>query len=298
MKPFAAVVLTFGFFVLGSRGPVAAQPAGPLFERVGSDVVNRSSARTMLPCASSSPDLIAVAKCATSTPAQSRHSSRFSPETSGGGWVFHAGDAFFDHREAHDPPACAPGLKLYEIRMLGERFGIPTEFTSYLVLEPGMVAGNMRQDTTRMRRGEGRVSGTGVSSGIAGGRVGAAPAPAAPTIQVAAARAAAEQRSAKSVAAADAATLMDADARRVGTRMFHRDGERWIDSRMKSDLRVYKVKAYSPAYFALIEKLPELRDAFAIGDRVVVAGRSVAVEVVEDAAELSASELESIVRNW
>ena len=87
-------------------------------------------------------------------------------------------------------------------------------------------------------------------------------------------------------------------ARRVGTRMFHRDGERWIDSRMKSDLRVYKVKAYSPAYFALIEKLPELRDAFAIGDRVVVAGRSVAVEVVEDAAELSATELESIVRNW
>lgn len=31
-----------------------------------------------------------------------------------GGWLFHAGDAFFDHREAHDPPACAPGLRLFQ----------------------------------------------------------------------------------------------------------------------------------------------------------------------------------------
>ncbi|MGH7636147.1 MAG: VIT domain-containing protein [Gemmatimonadaceae bacterium] len=188
-----------------------------------------------------------------------------------------------------------------EIRMLGERFGIPTEFTSYLVLEPGMVAGNMRQDTTRMRRaggGQTRLNEVVVTGARGGGRAESAPAAAAPVIQFEAARAAAEQRSAKSVAAADAATLMDADARRAGTRMFQRDGERWVDSRMKSDLRVYKVKAYSPTYFALIEKLPEIKEAFSIGDRVVVAGRSVAVEVVEDAEELSASEVESIVRNW
>ncbi|MBF4768543.1 MBL fold metallo-hydrolase [Nocardioides agariphilus] len=30
------------------------------------------------------------------------------------GWLFHAGDAFFDHREAHDPPACAPGLAIFQ----------------------------------------------------------------------------------------------------------------------------------------------------------------------------------------
>lgn len=187
-----------------------------------------------------------------------------------------------------------------EIRMLGERFGIPTEFTSYLVLEPGMVAGNMRQDSTRLRRvgaGQTRLNEV-VVTGARGGRAESAPAAAAPVIQFEAARTAADQRSAKSVAAADAAMMMDADARRAGMRIFHRDGERWVDSRMKSDLRVYKVKAYSPTYFALIEKLPELREAFAIGDRVVVAGRSVAVEVVEDAKELSASEVESIVRNW
>jgi glyoxylase-like metal-dependent hydrolase (beta-lactamase superfamily II) len=36
------------------------------------------------------------------------------PDADGGGWLFHAGDAFFDHRESHDPPECAPGLKLFQ----------------------------------------------------------------------------------------------------------------------------------------------------------------------------------------
>lgn len=187
-----------------------------------------------------------------------------------------------------------------EIRMLGERFGIPTEFTSYLVLEPGMVAGNVMSDTSRMRRVAG-----GTASGTAGGRIsvsrGEVPPAAAPaTVQFESARTAARQRSAKSVAAADEA--MDAAAtagvRRAGTRVFQQDGDRWVDARMKPELRVYQVKAYSPAYFSLIEKLPELREVFAMGDRVLVAGRTVAVEVVEDGADLSVSDVETIVRNW
>lgn len=182
-----------------------------------------------------------------------------------------------------------------EIRMLGERFGIPTEFTSYLVLEPGMVAGNAVQDAGRLRRtASGRI---GVSRGEA------APAAVAPaTVEFESARTAAQQRSAKSVAAADEAMGMDAagaaGVRRVGTRVFQRDDDRWVDARMKAELRVYKVKAYSAAYFSLIEKLPELKEAFALGDRVLVAGRTVAIEVVEDGADLSASEVETIVRNW
>ena len=86
--------------------------------------------------------------------------------------------------------------------------------------------------------------------------------------------------------------------KRAGVRTFVKDGDRWVDSRMKSDFQVYKVKAYSASYFALLDKLPELREAFAIGDRVVVAGRSVAVEVVEDAGELSESDLRSITSRW
>src|SRR5690606_13933936 len=38
-----------------------------------------------------------------------------------------------------------------EIRSLGERYGIPTEFSSYLVLEPGMVANQVLPTATFSR---------------------------------------------------------------------------------------------------------------------------------------------------
>jgi glyoxylase-like metal-dependent hydrolase (beta-lactamase superfamily II) len=34
-----------------------------------------------------------------------------------GGWLLHAGDCYFDAREAHEPPACAPGLALFQRMM-------------------------------------------------------------------------------------------------------------------------------------------------------------------------------------
>ncbi len=37
-----------------------------------------------------------------------------------GGWLFHAGDAFFDHREANDPPECAPGLAMFQRMMAAD----------------------------------------------------------------------------------------------------------------------------------------------------------------------------------
>ena len=180
-----------------------------------------------------------------------------------------------------------------EIRGLGERFGIPTEFTSYLVKEPGMVAsgGAVRRDTQ--------------TRGVAGG-MGALGVPAAqPSATVfEAARGAAMQRAAKSEAAADmSAGYADSNSarqvlRRAGTRMFNREGERWTDALMKPGLQVYKVKAYSRSYFTLLEKLPELREAFAIGDRVLVSGKAVAVEVVDDARELTEAEVTTIIKSW
>ncbi|MGH7678224.1 MAG: VIT domain-containing protein [Gemmatimonadaceae bacterium] len=186
-----------------------------------------------------------------------------------------------------------------EIRRLGERFGIPTEFTSYLVLEPGMVAdrGNRRQDAGAIMRLRGV---TPTSAAVGGGAAQSAPAPA--MVQFEAAKSASEQRDAKSIAAADAAVMNESAAagqvRRAGAKLFRRDGERWSDLRMKSDLRVYKVQAYSRTYFALLEKLPELRESFAVSEKVLVAGKGVAIEVVSAAEELSELEIQSIVRNW
>jgi Ca-activated chloride channel family protein len=183
-----------------------------------------------------------------------------------------------------------------EIRQLGEKFGIPTEFTSYLVQEPGRLA-----DVDRLRRtgNQARLNDVVVTSGGRGGSATPSAAPA-PQIAFESARKASSQREAKSLAAADASIDAGAgsETKRAGARMFRRDGDRWIDSRMKTDVRVYKVKAYSQSYFALLEKLPELRDAFAIGDKVLVAGNSVAIEVAPDAPELTESEMRSIVEKW
>src|SRR5207237_3495066 len=56
-----------------------------------------------------------------------------------------------------------------EIRRLGEKFGIPTEFTSYLVQEPGRMADNVRLQRRPI----------GSSAGVMGGSAGASNAPSA-----------------------------------------------------------------------------------------------------------------------
>lgn len=179
-----------------------------------------------------------------------------------------------------------------EIRRLGERFGIPTEFTSYLVLEPGMVAGN-RPDA-RLRGGVGDIQTTAVG----GGAGASSPAPQAVFEQ---ARAASAQRQAKSVAAADMMreeAAASGELRSAGSKMFQRTGDSWTDVTTRPTMKVYKVKAYSRTYFALLEKLPQLKEWFAVAEKVKVAGKSVAIEIVDGAGELSDADINTIIRNW
>jgi Ca-activated chloride channel family protein len=194
-----------------------------------------------------------------------------------------------------------------EIKELGERWGIPTELTSYLVLEPGMVA--QAQTGPAPRRGligrQADVATTGVTAnrGDASGS-GAAPAaaPAPATIRAnefEAAKLSAEMRDARSMAATDAVSER-AGLRRAGTRSFALRDSVWVDTRPAAErARVVRVKAYSTAYFALMDRVSELRDAFALGDRVEVHARAVTILLASDGAEsLGASELNAIVRDW
>ncbi|MEP6856942.1 MAG: VIT domain-containing protein [Gemmatimonadales bacterium] len=173
-----------------------------------------------------------------------------------------------------------------EIRDLGERFGIPTEFSSYLVVEPGM---NRRRDI-----GAGGVQLQSVVTGAT-----SAPAPAA--VQFEAAKSAAAQRSATSVAAADAAFGMrdDASVRRAGNVTLVLRDSVWTDARYKQSGTVLKVKPFSEAYFKLIEMLPDLREPFSVGERVLVAGRSMAVELTPSGEErLTDRDLALIRDRW
>jgi hypothetical protein len=46
------------------------------------------------------------------------------------------------------------------------------------------------------------------------------------------------------------------------------------------------VKAYSDAYFKLLDFAPDLKEPFTLGDRVIVAGRNMAIELTPSGAEV------------
>jgi hypothetical protein len=180
-----------------------------------------------------------------------------------------------------------------EIRDLGDRFGIPTEFSSYLVVEPGM---NRRRDM-----GAGGVQlNSVVTTGVASGRVSAS----APAVQFEAAKTAAAQRSVTSLSMADEADLSGSAGRgvnvkRAGNVTFVLRDSVWTDVRYKKTGTVLQVKPFSDAYFKLIEMVPDLRDAFSVGERVIVAGRSMAIELTPSGKEsLSDRDVNLIRDRW
>jgi hypothetical protein len=60
-----------------------------------------------------------------------------------------------------------------------------------------------------------------------------------------------------------------------------------------------RIKAYSPAYFKLLELVPLLREPLALGNRVIVAGKTVVVEVGPEGVDaLSRKDVESIEASW
>ena len=153
-----------------------------------------------------------------------------------------------------------------EIRTLGEKYGIPTELTSYLVLEPGHVIA---------RRGQiGDLRGV-ASTGNAAPRVQA----------FEEAKAASAMRGAQTLAQAEAAappvSRGGISSRRVGTRTFVLRDSVWTDARFTEGTRLVTVKAYSEAYFALVRELPDLAAAFALGERVLVRGTNVDIAQVQ-----------------
>ncbi len=190
-----------------------------------------------------------------------------------------------------------------EIRSLGERFGIPTEFSSYLVVEPGMPVG---RDLVRLQDGAANPAAQRKDSprGRIGGAMGAAASPQATAPATAnearfeAARASAAQREAKSVGEMDVLEKR-ADRQRVGERLFALVNGVWTDTRHTPTLRTVQVKPFSPAYFELVQRLPDLGPVFALGDKVIVAGRGVAIELTATGAErMSAQDLAALVQSW
>ena len=183
-----------------------------------------------------------------------------------------------------------------EIKALGERYGIPTEFSSYLVLEPGMQVDRARRDAQLQ---------AGVGSAADASRPAMAPRPAsvapANEARFEMAKQAAAQRVATSLAEVDSMSAAGGAAgmRQVGTRQFVQQGSVWTDQRYVPTQRTVQVKAFSPLYFELLGKLDGLREALVLGDRVLVAGTKVAIQVGPDGLErMTPQQVLDLMKAW
>jgi Ca-activated chloride channel family protein len=165
-----------------------------------------------------------------------------------------------------------------EIRELGERYGIPTEFTSYLATEPRFAIG----------------------------RAGSAPT--SRVVSFEQAKAASAQRAARSIAAVDSLSAAIAPrangaamstTRTVAGRTFTLMGSSWVDLRYRAGMTTTKVAPFSNAYFDLLTRLPELRAVFALGESVTVVGRDRAIVVATGGADnLTNAALSALVAAW
>lgn len=194
-----------------------------------------------------------------------------------------------------------------ELRELGERHGIPTELTSYLVVEPGMPTTlASSNDPAAPRDRVRRDAATTLPMSAPTSALGQAAAGAGNAVREAerfeAAKVSAEQRAVTSLAdeRMNATDALGRELKVVGARSFKQDSAGvWTDTRARTSARIARIRAYSPAYFALLRELPELAPMFAVGERVRVEGRAVTIELAPDApAELDDSALRAIVRDW
>jgi Ca-activated chloride channel family protein len=156
-----------------------------------------------------------------------------------------------------------------EIRQLGLRYGLLTEYTSFLVLEPGAVP--PRPEASLQG---GRDAAKSMSGQMAFDRAEAS-AREAEVKTLASANRVADERLAK----APPATGSAAASKRVAGRVFVDRTGAWTDLAYKAGSRTVTVAPFSPAYFALVRALPELAPWLAVGDEVVVAGSRIAIRI-------------------
>jgi Ca-activated chloride channel family protein len=184
-----------------------------------------------------------------------------------------------------------------ELRQLGERYGIPTELTSYLVVEPGMNTAQIASTAPSPVRGRSLPFSVAPAPAVAG--AGGASSDQA---RFEAAKQSAEQRDMKSLGD-ERSRLAEADGKMkvAGGRAFRADKDGvWTEAKERKAERVVKVRAYSAAYFAILREIPELAQLFAVGDKARVEGRAVAIEVSTDsgAETLDDDALRALVKDW
>jgi Ca-activated chloride channel homolog len=159
------------------------------------------------------------------------------------------------------------------LKQLALRYGILTEYTSYLVQEPNIVARRSAEERTlnapapapRDQAGAGAIAKSAAQDSLAS----------------------AYRLDAVVVTGVNAAELDDVrrsrsginPTQRVGGRLFIWRDSTWTDLSHGDSLRVVSVAPYSEAYFALLRAMPDLGQAAALEPAVLMAGRRASIKI-------------------
>jgi Ca-activated chloride channel homolog len=181
-----------------------------------------------------------------------------------------------------------------QVRQLGLRYGILTEYTSYLVQEPTDLA---RPGTPVPLREDqmGGVRNSAAQTGAGAFERARASAKLSETKTLAAADSEASDRL-ESLSTRGAAAP---ETRRAGGRLFIRRGRVWTDAAQADRITVTDITAYSKAYFELVRQLPEVAPYLSVGDEILIAGRKASVRIGPSGVEIwQPGQLTALVRNF
>ena len=177
--------------------------------------------------------------------------------------------------------------RIARIRDLGLRYGVITEYTSYLVQEPEQLAARDAQSSPVAASNAPPANRTGAEDFRRARETAAL----SKTIRL---------EELVVTGAADSATRGGTGGiKRVGSRMFvDRDGI-WTDALHRATVKVVPVAPYSEAYFELLRAVPEITPLLIKDARQLIAGKRVSV-VLDSAGRQtwSGSELAQLVRDY
>jgi Ca-activated chloride channel family protein len=185
-----------------------------------------------------------------------------------------------------------------EIRELGLRYGILTEYTSYLVEEPNVLptAVPLREAVDRAQAmsapAEAQVGAMSFNRADRSSRLRQA---------TTMGEAEAAMASGEVKAASRGGTEADSEGavRHVDGRLFVARSGEWRDIRLEENVNVVALAPFSDAYFEILRRVPELRAFFALGERVIIAGDGVALRLTpEGLTKWEPEKLSSVLRGF
>jgi Ca-activated chloride channel family protein len=196
--------------------------------------------------------------------------------------------------------------RVAEVRELALRYGLVTEYTSYLVQEPPRVDVQNARISSVVGQARGGVGGGG--GGGANSVAAAPPVAISGEAAVEAAKVASTRRQLGTVfdlahaerVMADGMMINGrADARIVSGRTFRLEAGVWIDAGHTAQARVVHLEPFGAAYFAVLAKLPELKPYWSAFDAVTVSGRQVSIRVAPGGvAAMTATDVDALVRDF